>query len=357
MTPLTYLPPPQRCESLARIVAHYGGTLDLRAPAVVTDYPPSPRAPEELRAFWQTASSAESFPEFTACLPQGRVFGAGSVLAPDGTRIARDVSLDFGKSADTHWLLTYTKIPPPQSVAGTTAVIATTLGSGYGHWLLDELPRMLILPRDEAESLIAHASHSFSRDALHHWGWSGPILNPARDAHFQCEQLLIPSLVGTVVQPTRRGLDLITDFTSGFPSTRSPFGERIYLTRETARRRRVTNEPQLWSELQAAGFAKIQLEHLTWTEQINVFRQAKIIVSPHGAGLANLVFCRPGTRVVELFNRSYVHGCYARVASLQHLDYWPVVPSAPEPLNQSSHSNRLDIEADIPQVHAALNAA
>ena len=52
---------------------------------------------------------------------------AGIVLAPDGTSVARDVSLDFGKPAGTHWLLTYDRIPPPRPVPGTAAVIATAL--------------------------------------------------------------------------------------------------------------------------------------------------------------------------------------------------------------------------------------
>lgn len=357
MTTPTYLPPPQRCEPLASLVARFGGTFELRASAESIEYQLPMRATPEIRAFWQTESTAESSAEFTARLPNGRVFGAGSVLAPDGTSIARDVSLDFGKPPESHWLLTYGKIPPPRSLSGTTAVIATTLGSGYGHWLLDELPRLLTLPRNQAQTLIAHARHPFSRVALDHWGWTGTVVYPERDAHFQCEDLLVPSLRGTVIQPTRRGLDLVTDFTSAFPPSRSGHGERIYLTRETARRRQVTNESELWSTLQGAGFSKLQLEHLTWAEQIDAFRQAKVIVSPHGAGLANLVFCRPGTRVVELFNRSYVHGCYWRVASLQQLDYWPVVGISSEPLGQASPCNRLAIHADLSQVRAALNAA
>ncbi len=356
MTPPSNLPPPQCCESLANLVARFGGTFEVRAAPESIVYSVPPRASAEIRAFWQTETAAESSGEFTARLPEGRVFGAGNVLAPDGTSVAWDVSLDFGKPSHAHWLLTYGKIAPPRSISGTTAVIATTLGSGYGHWLLDELPRLLTLPRDPAKTLIAHARHSFSRVALDHWGWSGPILYPERDAHFQCEDLLIPSHVGTVTRPTRRGLDLVTDFTSAFPRSSSAHGERIYLTRENARRRRVSNDAELWSLLHAAGFAKVQLEDLTWAEQINTFRQARFIVSPHGAGLANLAFCRHGTRVVELFNPAYVHGCYWRVASLQQLDYWPVVTTSAEPLGQASHCNRLDIEADLHQVRIALSA-
>ena len=70
--------------------------------------------------------------------------------------------------------------------------------------------------------------------------------------------------------------------------------------------------------------------------------------------LANLVFCRPGATVVELFNRSYVNGCFWQVAALGNLDYRPVVRSSPEPLAETLRRNRDDIAADVPQVLRAL---
>ena len=35
-------------------------------------------------------------------------------------------------------------------------------------------------------------------------------------------------------------------------------------------------------------------------EQILLFQSADFIIGPHGAGLANLLFCEPGTKVIEL---------------------------------------------------------
>lgn len=356
MTTPRFLPPPECCESLASVVARFGGAFEFQSAPATMEYELPMHASDEVRRFWRSETTAEIAPEFIARLPGGRVFGTGSVLAPDGKSLARDVSLDFGKPFEEHWLLTYGKVPPPLVVQGATAVIATTLGSGYGHWLLDELPRLLAFPREAAETVIAHATQPFSRLALEHRGWvGGAVLPVTRDAHFQCEQLVVPSVVGTVVQPVRRALDRIGEFAAEFHAKRSAFGERIYLTRERARRRKVTNEPELWTELEQSGFVKVQLEELNWPEQINAFRHAKVVVAPHGAGLANLVFCQPGTRVVELFNRSYVHGCFWRLAALQGLDYRPVVPYGGEPLGQAMSCNRLDLVADIRQVWAALH--
>lgn len=350
----SFLPPPTCCVSLAIIVARCGGTMEmLSAPGTVDHALPTGGSPE-VREFWRPEMRTEIAARFRACLPGGRVFGAGNVLAPDGTSLAREVSLDFGKPFGEHWLLSHRKIPPPRPVRGTTAVIASALAKGYGHWLLDELPRLLMLPRGQADTLIAHGTQPYSRIALAQYGWTGAVLEAGRSTHFQCEQLIVPSLAGTVVQPTPHALELITEFTAGFPASASPFGERLYLTREKARRRRVTNEAELWAGLQALGFAKIRPEELTWPEQINAFRHARVVVGPHGAGLANLAFCRPGTRVVELFNRAYVPGGFWRLAALRGLDYRPVVSAGTEPLAQTTSANRLDVMADVPQVCAAL---
>jgi capsular polysaccharide biosynthesis protein len=44
-------------------------------------------------------------------------------------------------------------------------------------------------------------------------------------------------------------------------------------------------------------------------------------VGAHGAALANLAFCRPGTHVIELFSPLYVNPCYRKLclgAGLSH---------------------------------------
>jgi capsular polysaccharide biosynthesis protein len=87
----------------------------------------------------------------------------------------------------------------------------------------------------------------------------------------------------------------------------------------------VLGEEALRAELEARGFVTVRLEECERAEQIAIFQEAKEVVAPHGAGLANLVFCAPGTRVVELFARDYVNPCDWRLAALGGLDYRAVV--------------------------------
>jgi capsular polysaccharide biosynthesis protein len=351
--PGNYILPPAGCASLEQIAKSCGGsTVYHGEQRPITRALPS-HAAHEVRNFLRVYANAEVGRRCVARLPGGRVFGSGNVLSSDGQWLAREVSPDFGKPFLEHWLLTYKKIPPPRPLSGKTAVIATTLGSGYSHWLLEELPRLLALPPyDDGETLIAHVTTPCQREAIALSGFSGNLINAKRHDHFSCDELIVPGL-GELTPET---FSQVNEFVAPLRRTASSLGECLYISRAKAKRRRVANEPELWSALESRGFVKVYLEELTWSEQIAAFRSAKVIVAPHGAGLANLVFCQAGTKVVELFNRSYVNPVYWQLASSQALDYRPLVPAGPEPLSQLLSANRLDITADIAQVEAALAA-
>ncbi|MBC7367806.1 MAG: glycosyltransferase family 61 protein [Undibacterium sp.] len=353
--PAPYLPPPTRCESLAAIVGRFGGSTRMKPDIPPIDLGGPAQATEEVRAFLRRPETTPPPTQSVAGLPNGRVFGAGVVLAPDGRSIARDVSLDFGHPDDTHWLLNDKKIRPPQVLAGRTAVIASTLGGGYCHWLLDELPRLLSLKKTEgASALIAHSAAECSRTALQLFGWTGALIEPARRGHWQSEELIVPSLPGWTGRATAPQIQMIREFVEPLQAKATVAGERIYISRMLARRRRVTNDAAVIAELAGHGFVEVKLEELSWEEQIAVFRYAKVVVAPHGAGLANLAFCERGTRVIEFFGRAYLNGCFWQIAALRGLHYQPLVPVGSEPLSQNPKNNRLDITVDLEQLRAAL---
>lgn len=105
----------------------------------------------------------------------------------------------------------------------------------------------------------------------------------------------------------------------GIPEHPSGGGRRIYLSREGAAIRRVTNEPAIVAMLSRYGFESIEPGSIPFKQQAELFRSADIIVGPHGAALANLIFCRPGTRVLEFFPADYIDDCYLRISKAMEL--------------------------------------
>jgi hypothetical protein len=77
--------------------------------------------------------------------------------------------------------------------------------------------------------------------------------------------------------------------------------KRIYVSRHDARLRRVLNEKSFMPKLESRGFERAILGELPIAQQVALFSQAEIIVAPHGAGLAHIAWCKPGTKIVEFF--------------------------------------------------------
>ena len=57
-------------------------------------------------------------------------------------------------------------------------------------------------------------------------------------------------------------------------------------------------------------------------EQALLFSQAKVVIAPHGAGLTNIVFCNPNTKIVEFFSPNYLHPGYWRLSNQVGLEYY-----------------------------------
>jgi capsular polysaccharide biosynthesis protein len=85
------------------------------------------------------------------------------------------------------------------------------------------------------------------------------------------------------------------------------------ISRRHAPGRRVANEEEMMRLLSRLGFVAHVLEELSFTEQVRLFASAKIVVAPHGAGLANMVFS-DGLSVVELFS-SYFNASFLTLAA------------------------------------------
>jgi capsular polysaccharide biosynthesis protein len=283
-----------------------------------------------------------------AVLTGARVYDAGIVLTPDGATVIRDLTRNFGYRGDgRHWLQNYRWMGPPTPVAGRTAVVAVNLGKGYAHWLLEEFPRWLSLRDDDAENVIAHDRAPFIGEVCALAGFKQRVVPATRHGHWVCETLVIPPVVE---MGSARVVGTLNDFARGVGVPVTGGGDKLYITRENASRRRVSNEGELWPRLSERGFVKLRLETMTWREQVAAFASARVVVAPHGAGLANVVFCRAGTRVVEFFNRSYVNPCFEEWARAARLDYCAVVEESDQPITCDRAAGKVDIHADVERI-------
>jgi capsular polysaccharide biosynthesis protein len=68
------------------------------------------------------------------------------------------------------------------------------------------------------------------------------------------------------------------------------------------------------------------------------FYNADLIISPHGAGLANLMFCKESTRVIELCSKTMTHmKHFEHIAAVMKLNYTRFQDVIPD--SESNDSN------------------
>ena len=107
------------------------------------------------------------------------------------------------------------------------------------------------------------------------------------------------------------------------------------------------NEKEVFSVLEKYGFEMVKLSSLSFVEKIELFNTAEAIVSPHGAGLTNLIFCNPGTKVVELFTPTYLMPCFFIISNHMDLDYYGLIGEAvPPETYRSTHKDPIVIDID-----------
>jgi capsular polysaccharide biosynthesis protein len=269
-------------------------------------------------------------PVWLTKIMKGIVVSQNGIILNSSRYILFDISRDFGlKDPKNHSLFQKLYLPQPRYKSGNIAVLSTIESSGYFHWLTDALPRLAILIEggiflDQVDGFIVPSNYGLPaiRQSLELLGITQEKqLSPIRTCDLvECEHLILPSLPGLTGNPAPWVRSFLRDsYLDLAKSIKTDFPTRFYISRKETRR--VINEPEIIPLLKKFGFVSVQPEKLSFLEQVALFSKAEVIISPHGAALTNLMFCSEGTKVVELFLKDYVNGCYWAIANLGNINY------------------------------------
>jgi capsular polysaccharide biosynthesis protein len=197
---------------------------------------------------------------------------------------------------------------------------------GYFHWLADALTRLFVVRDrlDEVTLLLPceFETRDFVNSSLNVFGVK-KVEFIQRNEVVECRSLLMPTPTAPsghfrdgVIQGVRRTL------LAAFEGSNKA-GERLYISRRVAGRRRIVNEDEIIPLLKKFGFEIVCAEELSFEQQVKLFSKARCLVSNHGAGLTNMLFMRQGGGVLELRHATdYVNNCYFILASALGLKYY-----------------------------------
>lgn len=197
----------------------------------------------------------------------------------------------------------------------------------YCHWLLDGLARSCLGAAGERQVLVPAPGPAFQRDATALLQRSAPRAGTlAAHQTVQVGRLTWTSSLtgmGSAFHPALRRFGAAA-------RQAAPLGRpaAIYVSRRDTARRVLSNESAIEQLCAARGFVTVVPSALSVTEQAAVFAGARRIVVPHGAALANLVFCRPGAAVLELLMDNHVNFYFRQLAGCMGLNYGCVLGRA-----------------------------
>ena len=190
--------------------------------------------------------------------------------------------------------------------------------SNYWHWLFDVLPRFKILENqynlnDIDYFLFPDTKERFQKETLDLLGIpKSKILSSKDFRHIEAKQIITVDHPYVLKNNPTAEIQNIPSwilnylnekFIPKYKEIKLP--QKIYIDRKDSKSnhrhlRKIINEKEVKNYLIKKGFSIIALSEFSFLDQINLFSNAKQIIGLHGAGFANLVFCKPETLALEV---------------------------------------------------------
>ncbi|MFD0751102.1 glycosyltransferase family 61 protein [Mucilaginibacter calamicampi] len=104
--------------------------------------------------------------------------------------------------------------------------------------------------------------------------------------------------------------------------------KRVYICRSG--RRRIINEAELITMLKKFDFVIIDDSNRSVSDQISIYYNASFILGPHGASFSNVIWCKPGTHLFELFSPNYAPDFFLYLATLMSMEYSAFYEGVPD---------------------------
>ena len=207
----------------------------------------------------------------------------------------------------------YLLLPKAELLPGCWTSLISFWYYEYYHWFTDVLTRLSLLEEFPAETkiLVRKPLRPFQRESLEMLGLLDRVQETA-SKHLMIEEYYFSSPVGMTGCTNPYAVEwLRKQFLPHWGLSHTP---RRFLIKRKGRTRGIVNQEDLAEYLISKGWAAIYPEDLTLAEQIAYFHNAEAIIGEHGAAFTNLLWCRPGCRVLELCADNFLNGCYEGIA-------------------------------------------
>ncbi|RFZ82237.1 glycosyltransferase family 61 protein [Mucilaginibacter terrenus] len=221
-----------------------------------------------------------------------------------------------------------------KKITGTGAVLVSPQSHNYYHWLFDVLPRIKLYKSVHEQIdcyCISSAVPEKFLEILTLFGISKErilLVNNHVKLHF--DNLFLASLPGSEGRTPGWAVSYLRGVLLNGTLT-DPNKKKVYFKRGENAGRKVLNEAEVILLLQKEGFEIVEPDMLSIAEQAALTQAASVVVGVHSAALANILFAKEGTTVIEIFSPDYFRtDCYFTLARILKLNYHYMAGAKPQ---------------------------
>ncbi len=271
---------------------------------------------------------------FVLEIPQGKTQGYGGFTLIDNCLIQETIRchrncLNFYRHIQPIPDNLYTKIP------GTVAIVAQIFSANYYHALFDTLGRLALIEMNNIayDYIYIPINSSYIKELLELWGIRpNQVISSVHIHGIQADTLLVPSELCNVIPQEMDNGAHVHPYTAqyiryklltklkNYPVNMKKLSKKVFISRKDAGMRKILNEDEIFAPLEKRGFVRYEISKLSVAEQIMLFHNADIIVGEHGAAFANIIFCKPTTKIIEI-THNLPNNCFWWISQLFNLNY------------------------------------
>ncbi|MEM8868318.1 MAG: glycosyltransferase family 61 protein [Verrucomicrobiota bacterium] len=305
-----------------------------------------------------------------AQIPKGRVYTDNlktcAVISAEN-KLLTEVSFQYVTESTTEeesLIFKQRYFEAPERISGCVFVMIAGGVSGRGnyfHWLVDVVPRLQLLKESGLQAkvdkyLVPQYKSDFQKTTLRILGVDqSNIIECTPATHIECDLLIASS------HPRGTKSVLIPDWVFSFYQEQKrkllvagAYPKRMYVTRKDSSLRGIIDENRLIDYLGGLGFEPVTLAEHDFDAKVNLFSNAEMIISAHGAGLTNLFFSNPGSRLLELFTEGFVDAVLMNLAERNEVTYDYIIFSKDNAAYEDAKGQYEDIIIDYSKLEAKL---
>jgi hypothetical protein len=294
--------------------------------------------------------------------PEGRIWPQSLMRGfdPRDLRKMKSVSEVVGGAGQTFAFHPQIEALAPR-ITGPCLLVSQSERQNYGHFLFDMVPLIDLGLRLGAPMLSWSMTPWQHAICVRMGAPAGRIKELSRRTHLVEQPVISNRHTGAGTFCVHPAIRTIFDKIKGnvaIGEFQTP--RRFFLMRSQRTHRKLKNQLDLADALATRGVVALRPELLSFDEQVALFSQAELVVAEFGAALANVVFCAPKARIVEIIVEGQNDPWSAHLCGMLELEHVVLFQDLSEDARRSEHvwrecPEKLDYVADIPAICAVID--